>query len=135
MREGSQPECPLGKPHVDRPLFESAFEYVFPSEDRGDFSGADNQVDFKAVQIVLHVVLAVPAINVHPLIAGKEALNFNHGSAPLLRFDSFSCPQRIGVVVRRQQDDKRTAPLFFSEVSLQQPTSRILGAVWHVVSR
>src|SRR5208282_526736 len=77
---------------------------MFPSENRCDLSGSDNQVDFKAVQIVLYVVLAVPAINVHLLIAGKETLNFNHGSAPLLRFDLFSCPHRIGVVVRRQQD-------------------------------
>ena len=108
MREGLQAEPPLGEPHLNRALFESAFEYVFPSEDRGDFGGSDNQIDFEAVRVVLHVVLAGPANNVHLLTAGKEALNVNHGSASLLRFDLFSSPQRIGVVVRRQQDDQRT---------------------------
>ncbi len=29
-REGLQPECPLGKPHVNRPLLKSEFQNVFP---------------------------------------------------------------------------------------------------------
>src|ERR1035438_3929788 len=37
MREGLQPECPLGNLHVNRPLVKSEFQNVFPfAETLGD---------------------------------------------------------------------------------------------------